>query len=81
MLDPEVFIRSQTSELWAEIYQKRARAFNVFDWYDAAAQINQRLRFSIYNQDDVIKELFREIVDYISKVSWDAFISRKKLLI
>ena len=74
MFDPETFVLAQTTELWAEIYRKRARAENVFDWYDPAAQINQRLRFSMANQDDVVKELFREIVDYIANVSNKSFL-------
>ena len=68
MIDLEAFILSNTSELWAEIYQKRTRASNPFDWYDAAAQINQR-NLSLAAQDDVIKEIFRQLVDYISEVN------------
>ena len=67
MVDLESFILSNTSELWAEIYRKRARASEIFDWYDAAAQINQR-HHSLAAQDDVIKEIFRQLVDYISEV-------------
>ena len=68
MVDVNVFIISNTSELWAEIYRKRANAgTNTFEWYDPAAQINQR-DLSLSGQDDVIKEIFREMVDYISEV-------------
>ena len=68
MVDTKSFILSNTSELWAEIYRKRARAdSNVFEWYDPAAQINQR-HHSLAAQDDVIKEIFRQLVDYISEV-------------
>ena len=68
MLDTKAFIISNTSELWAEIYRKRSRASNIFDWYDAAAEINQR-HHSLAAQDDVIKEIFRQMVDYISEVN------------
>ena len=71
-MDAEIdtLIVSYTSELWAEIYRKRAQVANnqIFDWYDAAAEINQR-NLSMSQQDQVVKGIFRDMVDYISVVS------------
>ena len=71
-MDAEIdtLIVSYTSELWAEIYRKRAQvaACQIFEWYDAAAQINQ-CNHSMGQQDQVVKAIFRDLVDYISVVS------------
>ena len=72
------FLIANTSHLWAEIYQKRNRADkNIMDWYDPAAQINQH-HTSLADQDNVIKEIFRQLVDYISSVCKKFFFSELK---
>ena len=71
MVETENFIKSCTTDIWAEIYQKRKHSSNksLHDWYDAAAQVNQHY-ISLDAQDNVIKELFRQLVEYICEVNW-----------
>ena len=68
MLDTKQFIRSLTTEVWAEIFQKRKQPLvNPFEMYDRAAQINVR-NLSMPQQDEVVKEIFRQLVNYFTEV-------------
>ena len=71
------FIVSTTTEFWATVYKKRKMArkwpdhneqqlFN--DLYDPAAEINQLQPLFCHGQDQMVKQIFRELVDYITKV-------------
>ena len=71
-MDP--FVLSATDELWATIYQRRKNCIpNPSRWFDKAADINQpanSLIFkTIHSQDDEVKDIFRQFVDYVAKVS------------
>lgn len=83
-MDTEIdtLIVSYTSELWAEIYRKRAQAASsqIFEWYDAAAQINQ-YNHSMGQQDQVVKAIFRDLVDYITVVSHLKLLNRALILL
>ena len=63
------FVVGLTSGFWATIYRKRKTARNdVDDRFDMAADINQESKFDLYDQDQVVKQHFRELVEYIIKV-------------
>ena len=70
------FVKSLTSDLWATIYRKRKRAiYTPRDDFDLAAQINQPImrpgwRDDLDYQDDVVKEVFREFVYHVEKVTY-----------
>lgn len=69
------FIRSLTTEVWAEIFQKRRLACvdKADDRFDAAAQINQqewcKRIYTLDKQDQVVRECFRQLVTYITEVT------------
>ena len=62
-----------TDELWATIYKKRKNCReNPLSWYDRAAKVNQApcqkpLDYHHW-QDTEVKEIFRQMVDYIAEV-------------
>lgn len=68
------FIRSLTTEVWAEIFQKRRLACvdRTNDRFDAAAQINQQSWcervYTLDKQDQAVRECFRQLVTYITEV-------------
>ena len=68
----EDFILATTDELWATIYKKRKRCReNPLSWYDRAAKVNQPEAKPFdyhYWQDAEVKEIFRQMVDYIAEV-------------
>ena len=67
--DIENFIVSNTTEFWAKIYQKRKRAIFQHSDYDPAAEINQLPGIrNMHNQDAAVKDIFREMVSYITEV-------------
>ena len=68
MNDIQNFIRSLTTEVWAEIYRKRKYVKNPWDRYDPAAEVNYS-NLSFVQQDQVVRELYRKMVDYISEVN------------
>ena len=77
----EKFVLSVTTDLWATIYRRRKNCRDVpMPWYDKAAAINvprepgkpPRGSFDhLAVQDQAVKEIFREMVDYISQVKPD----------
>ena len=70
-MDP--FVLSATDELWAKIYQRRKHCIpNPSRWFDKAAEINQPgflFAKTIESQDQQIKQIFRQFVDYVANVS------------
>ena len=74
----ENFIVSTTTEFWANVYRKRKMARKwpdhneqqlYDDQFDAAAEINQLQPLFCHGQDQMVKQIFRELVDYITKVN------------
>lgn len=74
----ENFIVSTTTEFWAKVYRKRKMARKwpdhneqqlYSDDFDAAAEINQLAPLFCQGQDQMVKLIFRELVDYITKVT------------
>ena len=69
MLITNDFVVGLTSSLWATIYRKRkAPGDNINEDFDLAADINQKPNFDQYDQDQVVKDHFRRMVDYIIQV-------------
>ena len=70
-MDP--FVLSTTDELWASIYQRRKSCVpNPSRWFDKAADLNQpgfRNFKGVESQDQEVKQIFREFVDYVANVS------------
>ena len=68
-LKVENFIVATTTEFWAEIYRKRKRARFHHPDYDLAAEINQLPGIgNLHDQDSAVKDIFREMVSYITEV-------------
>ena len=68
-LEIERFVVGVTSEFWATIYQKRKLACLRHPGYDLAAEINQLPGTSnLHDQDAAVKDVFRELVSYITEV-------------
>ena len=71
----DAFVLSTADELWATIYRKRKNCIsNVHPWFDKAAVINQPGLPSptfrnLDTQDQEVKQIFREFVDYVANVS------------
>ena len=71
------FVVGLTSSLWATIYRKRKNHNgNVDDTFDLAAEINQKVNFDQYDQDQVVKHHFRQMVDYIIQVKFKLVIQK-----
>ena len=75
--DTKNYIIGIASDYWAGIYRKRRNALTeaqYSDNFDKAAQINQPPfwgNMKLYYQDQTVKQIFREMVDYISQVKPD----------
>ena len=68
-LEIENFVVGLTSEFWATIYNKRKLARLRHPDYDLAAEINQLPGMSnLHDQDAAVKNIFREMVSYITEV-------------
>ena len=70
-MKPELdnFIVGVTTTFWASIYQKRKMARSRDMDYDLAAEINQLPGIrTFHEQDAAVKDIFRELVSYISEV-------------
>ena len=72
------FVIGLTSDFWATIYRKRLnpRTDDFYEKFDLAAEINQQGGcFGWYDQDQVVKQLFRDMVEYVMKVFKNKFSS------
>ena len=75
--DTNTFVIGITTTFWAEVYRKRRHTLpdeQCSDNFDKAAQINQAPHWGnmkLYYQDQEVKKVFREMVDYISQVKPD----------
>ena len=70
MLEQNRFILAHTSDFWATVYKKRRTTKYACNAnYDAAAHINQVWYNNHYQQDCMVKQAFRNFVDYIADVS------------
>ena len=70
-MDPKTknFVIGLTTELWATVYKKRKLAIvKPLDHFDLAAKINQHTWMNLGYQDEKVKELFRDFVEYVEKV-------------
>ena len=70
----DTFVLGATDELWATIYRKRKNCIsNLSKWFDKAAVINQPglcgILRNLETQDQEVKQVFREFVDYVANVS------------
>ena len=66
------FVIGLTSDFWAKVYRKRTtpRTDDFYENFDLAAEINQNKGcFGLYDQDQAIKQIFRDMVEYVMKVN------------
>lgn len=73
-MEIENFIVGNTTDFWATIIQKRKLARLRHPGYDLAAEINQLPGIgNLHDQDAAVKDIFRELVSYITTVSHHFF--------
>ena len=69
MLEQNRFILAHASDFWATVYTKRRTTkYACNSNFDAAANINQTWYNNFYEQDCMVKQAFRNFVDYIAEV-------------